>query len=336
VYSILSERGLPRVVRRHVRPPFRPLLAQYLEEHGSPPYWARAGQRVVRAQSPRHFRAVMASVEHPELGTAHAPPLIVRIEPQLLPCDYLPIRNVRGGWLVSQRFLGVVEGSSVSVHAYPVQLYALDTVPHTQRTSPPLSDGYFFWIPERRVRMVDPRRSQFPPSPVPAWTPRLVSPRGGGAWEVEWDPPRPAKPTRRTVRTIALTDGCLLEQPRLFVPDELPFLTLVHDVVRDRLVAAGCTGVAFAPLENPRRPQVLGLSERPEQVRRTLREWAQTVRESGGDYGRRIHAYRFLQSLVYRYPIAGEQLSQQAEIEDLDELTPGDWALVARYADAPA
>jgi len=35
VYSILYDRGLPRVVRRHVRPRFRPLLAQYLQEQGS-------------------------------------------------------------------------------------------------------------------------------------------------------------------------------------------------------------------------------------------------------------------------------------------------------------
>lgn len=127
-----------------------------------------------------------------------------------------------------------------------------------------------------------------------------------------------------------------MEQPRLFLPAELPFLLLVHDVLRDRLVAAGCTSMAFASLENPRQPQVLGLAERPEEVRRTLREWAQTVRDSRADYGVRIQAYRALQRLVYRYPIAGEHLSQRAAIEDLDELTPEDWDLVARYAGAPS
>lgn len=181
MYTILHDRGLPQVARRHVRPRLRPLLTQYLQEHGRPPYWVRTGQRVVQAQSPRHFRALIAYAEHPELGAPHVPPLIVRIEPELLSRDYLPIRNVRGGWLVTQRFLGVLEDAGVMVRAYPVQLQllALDVFPPAQRTAPPRVDGYYFWIPERRAKMVDLRRPHFPPPPVPTWTPRMVHPKGG-------------------------------------------------------------------------------------------------------------------------------------------------------------
>lgn len=156
----------------------------------------------------------MTLLAHPE--DAHeVQPLTFRIDPLMGQRDYVPLDNIPGGILCSQRFLALLMSVKADCFVFPALLRDLGQ--EQERAA-----SYHFVVPRRYDQTIDWERSE-------SWV-ETESESGG-----------------HSLTKLVLTEECEAQQIPLFRPEHT-LLTVVHDHLRTTVEQAKLVGVAFAPL----------------------------------------------------------------------------------------